>query len=570
MIQDKKTYVQDCWYKAKSYCEQVESGETQTNENIRLAVKRHELDLQRSDLEWRPEAVEKVFTFFSYLYIGKNRQFILEPFQAFIILALFGLFFRGTNTRKYLYAFLFIGRANGKTTFASALQLYFMLFDGVIFPRSILISASQTNTKDTSFDTLIELITNSPALDSRLVAMKSNRILFKDPKKLGWCKTTVMDMKKLEGYNPTSCILDEIHTYKDSQKFNVLKNALGKRENSMLFLISTGGVDKNSFCSQLVSAGRNVLRGISTDDRFFYLLYELEEGDDPSDYNTWHKANPALGSLLNLKDFQDNYNTSKNIPSSLEDFYTKRLNMFVDEQSDWIPKNILLSNIKVFTDEDVKDLPCYIGLDLSETRDLTSMVCLWDGGDKYYVKPYFFFVKNESNSLRKGGVDIKQWIKEEYVIDATKNQAMDYDLIQRYIFDINKKYKVKALYPDPWHFRKFVNMPKDCKGITWTNENGESIWCVPVRPGFPNYDWPMRYIEELLFKNMMNIYPNKCMVWNFQNTVKYKDKLNGNIRPGKDEFGDAMDGVISLHNAFYGCLGVNTSAASLFFKGLEL
>jgi hypothetical protein len=53
------------------------------------------------------------------------------------------------------------------------------------------------------------------------------------------------------------------------------------------------------------------------------------------------------------------------------------------------------------------------------------------------------------------------------------------------------------------------------------------------------------------------------------NVVKVRDKFNGNIRPAKDLSKDAIDGVISLLNAFNGYLGVNTNAAALFMKAFE-
>lgn len=554
---NKEEYVNDCWNKARNYCEGVQNGTITTNENIRLAVKRHELDLLRSDLEWKPDAVEKVFRFFSYLYVDKDKQFILQPFQAFIILALFGLYFKGTDVRKYLYAFLFIGRKNGKTTFVSALLLYFMMGDSQSFPRSLLISASQQNAKDTSFAALQEIIKWSPAINSRVVARRSNKVEFKDPSKLGWCQTTIMDMDKLEGYNPTSCILDEIHTYKDGQKFNVIKNGLGTKLNPMLFLVSTGGRGKESFCTQLVQTGRDVLRGISNDDRFFYLLYELEEGDDWKDENVWIKANPGLGTILDYRTVKDDCNTSKILPSALDDFLTKRLNMFLEENVQAIQGDVLIEAFQNFSEETVKNLPCYIGVDLSATRDLTSVVCVWDAGDRFYVKPYFFFVKTAENSLRKGNIDINRWVNEGYIIPCT-TPTIDYELVKQCVLDINNKYNVSGLYYDPWHFDRLLNEVKDA-----------GIWCVPIAPGVKNFDPSWRFTEALFYEKKINIYPNKCMLWNFRNLVIGKGDWNGNLRPKKDESADAIDGVISLLNAICGFLLQNKNAASRFLKSLS-
>jgi phage terminase large subunit-like protein len=554
---NKEEYIEYCWKAARDYCEGVQDGSIVCNENIRLAVKRHELDLLRTDLEWRPEAVEKVFKFFSYIYVDKNKQFILQPFQAFIILALFGLFFKGTNTRKYLYAFLFIGRKNGKTTFSAALQLYFMLADGVSFPSSILVAGSQNQANDTSFRALKEIIISSPALRDRLEAMQSNRIIFKDRSRYGWCKTVPAIEDRLEGLNPTSCILDEIHTYKDAQKFNVIKNALGTKENPMLFLISTAGYGKDSFCAQLVETGRNVLRGVSKDDRFFYLLYELEEGDDINDEVNWIKANPALGTILDLKLFRDQFNTNKTIPSLLNDFVTKRFNIFLEENSQWIPNDVLIDSFIEFNDDELKELPCYVGVDLSSTRDLTSVVCLFDAGDRFYVKPYFFFVNNTNNSLRKGNIDILQWVRDGYIIQCN-TPTIDYELVKAHILSLNSKYKVVGLYYDPWHFDRLLNEMKQT-----------GVWCVPISPGVRNFDGAIRFTESIIYEKKINIYYNKCLIWNFRNVVIWKD-MNGNMKPNKNESADAIDGVISLLNAISGYLQQNTNANALFMKSLNI
>lgn len=554
-LYSKDEYVSYCWKSARDYCEGVQDGSIIANENIRLAVKRHENDIQRSDLEWKTEAVEKVFTFFSYLYTDKNQRLLLEPFQCFIILALFGLYFKGTNVRKYLYAFLFIGRKNGKTTFAAALQLYFMLADGITFPQSVLVAGSQGQANDTSFKELRQIIISSPALSQRLEVMASNRIIFKDRRRYGWTKTVPAVTDRLEGLNPTSCILDEIHTYKDAQKFNVIKNALGTKENPMLFLISTAGYGKDSFCAQLVETGRNVLRGVSRDDRFFYLLYELEEGDDYNDEKNWIKANPGLGTILDIQLFRDQFNTNKTIPSLLGDFVTKRFNIFLEENSQWLDVNDLLKSFVMFKEEDMKSYPCYIGVDLSKTRDLTSIVLFFDAGDKFYVIPYFFFVRTQENSLRKGNIDINEWVKENFIIECS-TPTIDYDLVKNYILEANKKFNVVGVYYDPWHFDRLLNEIKE-----------DGMWCVPIAPMVRNFDPAVRFFESTVYENKMNIYPNKCMLWNFRNVVMYSD-MNGNCKPNKNQSADAIDGVISLLNCISGYLQQNMNSAAIFLKNI--
>jgi len=551
----KEQYIKQCWKSVDDYIESVYNRTIVTNENIRLAIQRYLDDKEREDLEWRPEAIERVFTFAYYCFVDKNKRFILQPFQAFIIAALFGSYYKDTNTRKYLYAFLFIGRKNGKTTFVCFLQLYFMIADGVSFPSSILIAGSQNQANDTSFRALKEMIMCSPSLRTRLVAMKSNKIVFKDPNRYGWCKTVPAIEDRLEGLNPTSALLDELHTYKDAQKFNVIKNALGTKENPMLFLISTAGYGKDSFCAQLVETGRNVLRGISNDDRFFYLLYELEEGDNIEDESNWIKANPGLGTILDYKLFKDQFNTNKTIPSLFNDFVTKRFNIFLEENSQWIEPDELEVAFKYFNEENFKEYPCYVGIDLSSTRDLTAIVCLWDVNGEFYAKAYFFFVETAENALRKGSINIKDWIAKGYVIPCS-TPTIDFELLMTYIKDINSKNNVVGLFYDPWHFDLLKNSVSE-----------EGIWAQGIPSTMRHLDPAVRFLETLFYEKKINILQNKCMIWNFRNVVIYKD-LNGNMKPNKNKSADSIDGVVALINAISGYLKQNLNAASNFLKNI--
>jgi len=552
-FQSKEEYVDYCYNEALQYYNDVKNGKITVCENVKYAIKRYESDFINSNYYFKREAVERVFKFFYYLYVGPGMPFILQPFQAFIIMALFGPHFRDTDERKYIYAFLFIGRKNGKTTFAAALQLYFMMADKQTFPRSLLISASQKNAKDTSFAALQEIIKYSPAINKRVIARRSNRVEFKDKERLGWSQTTVMDTDKLEGYNPTSCILDEIHTYKDGSKFNVIKNGLGTKKNPMLILISTGGYGKDTFCTRLVDTGRKVLRGELEDERFFYMLYELDPGDNYEDENVWIKANPGLGSILDYKMFKDDFNTSKNIPSALEDFLTKRLNMFLEENSQWLDPTVRKEAFGDFTEEDIKDLPCYIGIDLSAVRDLTSIVCVWDGKTKFYVRSYFFFVNNGTNALRKGGIDINKWIKKGYVIPCN-TPTIDYNLLKQY-FNEFRKYNVIGVFYDPWHFDMLKNDIQEM-----------GYWTSPIQPNVKHFDPALRFTERLFYEKKIIIQKNDCMDWNLVNLVIGKGDLNGNIRPLKNESADSIDGVIAMLNAFAGYLQQNNGFANAYIN----
>jgi phage terminase large subunit-like protein len=548
-------YVEECWRKAKYYCEGIENGSIISNKYIKLAIQRHKQDLLRPDLEWKPIKVERVFKFFSYLFVDKNEQLRLEPFQAFILMTLFGFYFKNTEIRKYLYAFLFIARKNGKTTLSSALQLYFMLGDEVSFPQSVLIASSVAQVNKTAFKELSQIVKSSPALHKRLEVQR-NRIIFKDRERIGSCEVVPAIEDRLEGLNPTSCILDEVHTYDSPQKFNVIKNALGTKKNPMLFLISTAGNDENSFCAELVNTGKNVLNGLSEDDRFFYLLYHIENGDDWKDEKCWIKANPGLGTILSSQVLKDQLKTSISLPSSRFDFVTKRMNIFRNDEVQWIPDDMLFKVTQKYDESILEKQECYIGIDLSSTRDLTAVVCLFLIKGKFYVKPYFFFANNEEKIYRKNGININNWVDSGHIIKC-QSSTIDYELLYEKIIEISQKYDIRAIYYDKFNSALLIPKIQIQLGNICKSFNQTAM----------SFNQPLKYLEKMIFDGEIEMGDNPVLVWNVRNAVLYIDG-NENIKIMKNKSKDSVDGIVALGMAMGAYIDVNTDAEGLAIENL--
>jgi phage terminase large subunit-like protein len=54
----------------------------------------------------------------------------LMPWQALLFAAVFGLVERGTDTRRYRQAVVFVGKGNGKTAMSAPIALYLTFADG--------------------------------------------------------------------------------------------------------------------------------------------------------------------------------------------------------------------------------------------------------------------------------------------------------------------------------------------------------------------------------------------------------------------------------------------------------
>lgn len=541
-------YLEDCWSKASTYVKGVESGSIKTSKWIKLAVQRHVEDVANEDLwDYRVDAVERVFKFFYFLNINianKYSQFQLLPYQAFMLVALFGLYKKGTNKRKYRYAFLFMARKNGKTAFAAALQLYFVLADGVQDPQSLLV-ASTREQASIALESATNIIHNSPAISKRLDAQRY-KIIFKDRSKGGFSKTLASNATRLDGYGASSCILDEIHAYPDDSLFNVIKSSILARTNPMVMLISTAGFNISGLCFDLVETGKNTLMKEIENPSFFFMLYMLDDKDDYEDTDNWVKSNPSLDEVVFLEDLLTEFQHAVNMPSELNNFLTKHLNLFVAQSDIWIPdekvKELVNPDIKI---EDYAGKDCFIGMDLSSTRDLASIVVLFfdEELNKHVVFPYFFMPDNQSKSLRKGGYSIDLWVKKGY-INKSMTPTTDYNAIFHLIEKISNEHNIIKVMYDKWNAASLINK---------IQQELEYAYCESFEQTTTKFNRPLKHLETLIYNEDIILAENPVLRWNFRNAVLYQDG-NNNIKLMKNKSLDSIDGLVSLGMAMGGYL----------------
>ncbi len=100
------------------YCNEVLNGNIVAGKSIKLACERFQNDLQRDDLEFREDKVDRAINFISTLkhFTGKHagKPFVLESWQQFIIANIIGFYWKSTGTRRYSSSYIEVSRKQGK------------------------------------------------------------------------------------------------------------------------------------------------------------------------------------------------------------------------------------------------------------------------------------------------------------------------------------------------------------------------------------------------------------------------------------------------------------------------
>lgn len=116
------------------YARDVTDEKVLVGEYIKLAVERFYALLERDDIEFREECVDRNIQFIALLrhYTGRHagKPFILLPWQEFAIANIYGFYRKDDGTRLISSVYIEMARKNGKSAFAAALCLLHLIADG--------------------------------------------------------------------------------------------------------------------------------------------------------------------------------------------------------------------------------------------------------------------------------------------------------------------------------------------------------------------------------------------------------------------------------------------------------
>lgn len=516
-----------------SYVEGVSSGKIITCKEVKQAVDRFNNDLERDDLEFREDKINKVLNVVENLqhFTGShnNKKFILEPWQLFIIANIFGFYLKGTDTRRFTSIYIEVARKVGKTSLAAAICIYMLLEEPA---AEVLLAANSKEQAAICFKAINGMVKK---LDPQSKYFKPYRSDIKFPRTNSVIKVLAADAGKLDGYNASCYILDEYHAAPTSEVRDVLKSSQGMRDNPLEVIITTAGFNKSYPCYELRVVSKEILSGIKIDDSQFAMIFSLDDEKEIHDPECWIKANPNLGITVKEKYLKDQVNKANNNPSERVGVLTKNFNIWCDTTESWIEDDNILECTQNINLKDFKDESCYIGVDLSSVSDLTAVSYMINKNDKYFFKTHYYLPEESENAKR----DTERYknLQRQGYITLTSGNVVDYDYIINDISKINNILSIKKIGYDSWNSTQWA--------IKMT-EIGFNL--IPFSQTIGNFSKPTKELQRLLLSKSVIIDNNPLNREHFRNVVIKKD-YNGNEKPDKSKNKNKIDGVIAIITA---------------------
>lgn len=467
----------------------------------------------------------------------------LRLFQKARFQAVFG-FVDDNDLRQYNEVLTIEGRKNGKTTELAAVELDMLINDNEGSPQ-IYNVATMLDQAKLGYNACLKMKMQSPMLNKH-IKKRANDLYF--AYNMGFIKALASNTNSMDGLDVHCGVIDELAAIKNRDIYDLVKQAMGARQQPLLFCITTNGFVRGGIFDAQYEYARNILEKKAENKRFLPFIYELDSPEEWDKEECWIKANPGLGEIKSREYLREMVQKAKDDPSFKPTVMVKDFNVPQTSESAWLRYEDL-HNEEMF---DIAFDYAIGGFDAADTTDLNAAkaICMRPGDDKIYVRSMYWIpqsVIDEQNARgdRRGrdNVSYDLWIEQGYMRTCEGNKC-DKRVFLEWFKELRDTENLYVLYIgyDPWHI-------DDTLLREFKSEFGKNSM-IPVRQGVITLSQPMKELAAD-FKEHRVVYNNNPVdEWCLYNT-QVKTDVNGNIQPVKElDPRKRIDGSVALICAY--------------------
>lgn len=448
------------------------------------------------------------------------------------------------NKRRYETGVLEICRKNFKTyTIATTFIILFLTEPQ--FSKFYSVAPDGSLSREIR-EAIAETIRSSPLVyefkDQKRFKILRDYIMFK-PTQTQYIPLSY-STSRMDGKLPNAFIADEVGALPISYPIDAMRSGQLNILNKLGFIISTKYPTIDNPFEDEVAYSKKVLDGLENDETRFSLLYE------PDKTKGWEKDDLIL---------QHGNPVALEIPEIWDDLLKKRAYAIAVESAreNFLCKhcNIIYQGIGTETFIDVKDVQeckvsridwrgrvVYLGLDLSQTDDNTSVSMVSVDEDNHILAESFAFIPEgrleEKQASEK--VDYKNLVRGDKVF-ACGDKVIDYSFVEDFILGIESKFgvQIQAIGYDRWNALSSAQK---------LESHGFNM--VEIRQHSSVLHPPTKLLKEKILAGEFEYSDNKLLEINFQNARCVYD-TNKNQYVNKKKSNGKVDMVVSLINAIY-------------------
>jgi phage terminase large subunit-like protein len=468
-----------------------------------------------------------------------GKHFELMPWQRDeIIRPLFGTL-NPDGRRQYRTCYVEVPRKNGKTEVGAAVALFLLFADNE--PGAQVYSAAGDRMQaGLIYQAATPMVNQAPALLKRAKIVESQKRI------VNYSANSFYQVLSAEAYskhglNAHGILFDELHTQPDRALWDVLTTSTGARRQPLVFVMTTAGYDRNSIGWEIHDYACKVRDGIIDDPTFLSVIYSAPEEADWTDEDVWTACNPALGEFRSLDEMRTLCKRAQETPALEMTFRRLYLNQWVNSVERWLA---IEKWDACKTDSGELSGPCYAGLDLASTTDLTALARVWPLEDGRFAVRCDFWIPEEAmrERERRDRVPYSEWVRQGF-IHATPGNVLDYGFVLHDLTEMLRTEDIQELAFDRWGSQKLV---------ADMAENGFEIdpkvpgrHLIQFGQGYASMSAPTKELMTLVLQKKLEHDGNPVLRWNVDNFVVTQDAA-GNIKGDKAKATNRIDGCIAM------------------------
>lgn len=530
----------------QQYLQEIRAGRCIVSKRVRRQYEALEADINNPESPFvfdqrkaeRPiEFIERFCKHSKGEWAGKPVK--LELFQKAYISALFGFIDRETGFRRYRETLFYVARKNGKSTMLSGIALYMLIADNEA-GAEVYSVASKKDQARIIFDEVCNMVKQSPDLLQVVKKRKSDlyfSLTFSKMQPLGKNSDT------LDGLNSHLVIMDELHSIKDRNLYEVMQQSQSARRQPLMIMITTAGTVRECIFDDMYKYACGVCDQTIKDEHFLPMLYELDSKKEWADPMAWEKANPGLNRIKKLSDLIGKVERAKNSPRDLTGLLVKDFNVIQTIGTTWLTFDDI-DNPETFDIERFRGMYAIGGADLSITTDLTcATLLLMDKTEKRYVlQMYWLPADNFETRVHDEKIPYDKWL-EAGLLRLCNGNSINYGDVTAWFVEMVQKYEITPawVYYDSYSAKYWVEEME--------RTGFRMVRCIQ---GAKTLSLPMQMLGADLKAKKVNYNDSSLLKWCMTNTGIQEDR-NGNIVPIKAQSPKyRIDGLASLLDAYVG------------------
>ena len=361
--------------------------------------------------------------------------------------------------RQFSQVFWPVGRKQGKTLIAGGIGTY-MGYAAGEYGSEIYYLAPKLEQADLAYSALEFNVHAEPELDAITKSTKYRGLVVQETNTI--IRKLAFTSKKSDGYNPMFYCADEVAAWpgvNGLRQWEVMASGTGARREPLGLAISSGGYENDGLYDELMKRGTAFLMGNSREQHILPIIYMIDDPEKWDDLTELRKSLPGLGISVSEEFIRKEIDTAHESLSKEIEFKTKYCNIKQNLSTAWLRAEDIE---KAFgwkkPLEELKGRYCVVGIDLSQTTDLTSACFICEVDGILWVHSHFWLPnKRLEEATKRDGIPYEIFIKKGF-LSLSGEEFINNDDVLLWCMELVKRWKIFPLMVgwDRWSAQDLV------------------------------------------------------------------------------------------------------------------